>query len=891
MASIASFSGLASGIQWQDMIDQIMAAERARRVSPLTSQITQQQQRSAAWTSYQMVLGKLDAASKALRDGAAFGTHTATATAGAGGRALVSATASAAASPGTYKVEVVGLAKAAKLSGDVVPSASAALGLDGDFAVNGRKVTVVPTDTLGSIRDKLNAANGGSTPSRASASILSTGGDQHRLVLTSDVAGAAGIELVDGESGILRRLGLVGQEMVPNATASGGTASRAVSGVTTAIASALGVSMPAPSTIRVGDRVIPVDLETDSLASIAAKIQAQGIPARTVAAIIDGRTTHRLEVEATVTADPADAAASARTVELLGFAQPGRGAVHQVVAGDQPWTDGGAAAGGASLLTGLELGGREAELVAGDEITIRGVDGAGAAVSRTFAIGAATTVDDLLGEIDAAFAGGRGATATLGADGTLQLRDAQGGESRLALSLSVKRGDTEAALLGRTGVATAGRLREVAQGSDAVLRVDGVTVTRGGNSVSDVIAGVTLSLQGAEPGTEIDVKVARDDAATVNAVKAFAAAYNEAAAFMKAQSAPGAPLAFNGTLRGTMSQLTSVLLTDMAGLADGAAFERATLVGVSLSRTGVLEVDEAKLKAALQTSFGDVKALFAAAGTTTDASLEYVTAGAGTVPGRYDVAITTAAERPRLAGSLAGSYTATVPGSDDRLKVTDAASGKTIELALADGATTADIVAGLNARFAADGLRLTAAQDGANLTITGAEYGSAARITVEYLPADGTSGDPFGLAGTAAGVDVAGTINGLLATGSGRTLTAAASTDGVPNPAAGLVVTHLGSGPIAATVGMSRGLGGMMAQVTGRMTRAGDGTVALQQDSISTSITSLERRRTDAEDRLVMRREAMERQFAAMEAAMARIQSQGNWLTQQVSALNASRQR
>ncbi len=76
-----------------------------------------------------------------------------------------------------------------------------------------------------------------------------------------------------------------------------------------------------------------------------------------------------------------------------------------------------------------------------------------------------------------------------------------------------------------------------------------------------------------------------------------------------------------------------------------------------------------------------------------------------------------------------------------------------------------------------------------------------------------------------------------------------------------------------------------MTQVTDLLTRSGDGTIALQQESITTSIGSLERRVADAESRLELRREAMLTQFAAMEAALARMQSQGNWLSQQVGAL------
>lgn len=903
MASVASFSGLASGIQWQDMIDQIMQVETARRVTPLTSQIAAQQKRADAWTAYRSVIGRFADASRALRDGTAFGTYRASAGTGAGGRALVSVAASASAAPGSYKVEVLGLARAEKLSGNVVDSATTALGMSGEFAINGRKITVTATDTLSSLRDRINAANSGGSPSRVSASILSTGSGEHRLVLSSDVAGAAGIDLIDGAEGLLADLGLADGTVAANTTASGGTATRAVSSVTTAIATSLGVTMPAPSTIEVGGRTISVDLSQDSLSSIAAKIQAQGIPARTVPQTVDGRTMYRLEVEGTVQAlgagegTPEQVVASQRALEVLGFVTPGRAAVNQVVSGEQPWQDGGAAATGASLLGSLSVGGDAAGVVAGDTITIRGTDGAGGAVLHSFVVDAGSTLDDLLAQVNTAFGGTRPATATLAADGTIQLADSEGGESKLAFSLSVQHAATppevapEAALLGRASVSTVGRLRTVTAGSDAAVRVDGVTVTRGGNTISDVIAGVTLTLQGAESGTEIAVDVTRNDDVALNAVKQFASAYNDVMAFVDAQTAQGAPLAANGTLRSTRAQLTDVLLTDVAGLAGGAAYNRATLVGVSLSRTGTLEVDATAFKAALASNIGDVKALFGTAGVASDASLEYATSSAATAPGSYDVDITTAARQPKLTGSgFGGSYLAT--GATDRLRVTDSVSGKSIELGLADGATTSEIVAALNTKFAGDGLRLSAvvAADGLNFSITGTEYGAAAAVTVEYLP-DVAGADPFGLVGTDSGVDVAGTIGGRPATGMGRKLTAPAGTDLDPNPAAGLVINYTGTATGAiGTLSFARGVGGMMTRVTDALTRGGDGTIASQLDSLDGSITGLARRAEDATRMLEIRREAMTKQFAAMEAALSRIQAQGNWLTQQMNAINATRQ-
>jgi flagellar hook-associated protein 2 len=888
MASVASFSGLASGIQWQDMIDQIMQLEQAQRLDPITARLREQQARATAWTAYQGVVSKLGNAAKALRDGTAFGTFRVTAGAGAGGRALLSATASADAAPGSYRVKVLDLARAEKLSGGVVASTSEPLGLAGEFAVNGRNVTVTASDTLATLRDRINATNGGANPSRVSASILTTGAGASRLVLTSEIPGAAGIDLTDGATHILGDLGFVSGTYAANRTASGGTASRQISSVTTAIAAALGVSMPAPSSIRVGDQVISVDLAVDSLAAIAAKIEAAGVPARTVEQTVDGRTTYRLEVEATLGTVAGDEVAGQRTLEVLGFSQPARDAVRQVVTGESAWADGGGAtATGASALAGLDTAGLQTALAEGDVITIGGTDGAGASVLSTYTVPAGATVDDLLTAIQGAF-GGRGVTASLDG-GTLSVTDAVGGDSKLALSLQVSRAGTDLGNLGRISTTTAGRLREVVSGSDAVLEVDGVRVTRGGNTVSDVISGVTLNLQAADAASEIDVTVTRDDDATVAAVQKFAAAYNDVVSFVKQQTAPGAALAANGTLRSTMAQLTNVLLTSVAGLPAGAAYERGALVGVALSKTGTLEVDATALKAALQGNLGDVKALFGTNGTTSDAALEYVVSGTKTQPGTYAVAITTAATRPALAGSgFGGTYTAS--GASDELRVTDAFTGRTVTLGLTDGMRSVDIVAALNTKFAADGLKLSAslAANGTDLAIEGTEYGSAASLTVAYVPTVAGTADPFGLAGTSTGVDVAGTIGGRAATGRGQVLTADAGTDADANPATGLAVRYRGTAPTGATpptIAFARGVGGLMTQATDILTRSGDGTIASQGASIDSSIALLEQRSDDIAARLERRRESLVKQFTAMEAVLSRIQSQGNWLTQQISNL------
>jgi len=422
----------------------------------------------------------------------------------------------------------------------------------------------------------------------------------------------------------------------------------------------------------------------------------------------------------------------------------------------------------------------------------------------------------------------------------------------------------------------------VTAGSDARARVDGVLVTSATNTISGAVAGVTLSLQQAEPGTTIEVAVARDVDAAVKAVQAFATAFNGVAAFVKQQSATGGPLASNGTLRATLQQLKQALLSDQTGLPAGAAFARGALVGVALTRSGTLEVDADALKAALASNPADVKALFAAAGSADSAALAYLSASAATKAGSYAVrvdALPTAAAA--MGAGFGGAYA--VSGPADSLRITDV-GGRAATVELRDGDTLAAIVERLNAELRLQGVRAEATDAGGQLRLSALDVGAAAGFTSDFVAGTAGNADQLGLAGSHLGTDIAGTIGGRPATGMGWVLTSA------EGDAAGLSVTYGGTATgDAGTLSYALGLGGTMTRLTDLLTRAGDGTIATQTESIDASVSALQRRADDVQVRLDRRRQTLTAQFTAMEAAMSRITAQGSWLTQQLQALQGSK--
>ena len=107
-----NIGGLASGVQWRDLVDQIAAVETAQKVTPLRTQVSDAAKRKTAWTSLSALVSKLQEAGNSLKRGTAFTNFAANASPSSQtNRALLSATANAGAQPGSYRVEVVDLAQ------------------------------------------------------------------------------------------------------------------------------------------------------------------------------------------------------------------------------------------------------------------------------------------------------------------------------------------------------------------------------------------------------------------------------------------------------------------------------------------------------------------------------------------------------------------------------------------------------------------------------------------------------------------------------------------------------------------------------------------------------------------------------------------------------------
>ncbi|CAM4168133.1 MULTISPECIES: flagellar filament capping protein FliD [Lelliottia] len=174
--------------------------------------------------------------------------------------------------------------------------------------------------------------------------------------------------------------------------------------------------------------------------------------------------------------------------------------------------------------------------------------------------------------------------------------------------------------------ASSNAMTEQVAASDAVVKINGIEITRSSNTITDAPEGVTLNLTKTNKGSPETLTVVKDNQPMLDAVQAFVDAYNSLQTTIGnqtkytkvdqgngAQDTSNGDLLGDGTLRSIQTQLRSKL-----SAAQGSG-ELATLsqLGITQDITGKLTVDSTKLNKALTEKSADVVSFLSGDGKTT----------------------------------------------------------------------------------------------------------------------------------------------------------------------------------------------------------------------------------------------------------------------------------
>ena len=213
----------------------------------------------------------------------------------------------------------------------------------------------------------------------------------------------------------------------------------------------------------------------------------------------------------------------------------------------------------------------------------------------------------------------------------------------------------------------------VQEASDAVINlgsgVGAISISRGTNIFDDVIEGVTLDLQKAEPTDSITVSVSRDTKPAKEAIEGFVSSFNTVMDYIDEQTAYNGETEEAGLLLGDSAtnsirdQLRNTLSRTLANLDTDA--NRLSSVGITFDEKSRLTIDSGKLDKALSgnlegVSLKDVRRIFSLDGQSSSpyVSFIYGTKDTATSTDPWEVNITQAAEKASIvADSTIGSST------------------------------------------------------------------------------------------------------------------------------------------------------------------------------------------------------------------------------------------
>ena len=441
-----------------------------------------------------------------------------------------------------------------------------------------------------------------------------------------------------------------------------------------------------------------------------------------------------------------------------------------------------------------------------------------------------------------------------------------------------------------TGMDVDAGLQETIAASDAVMKVNGVEVTRSTNTFENVIDGLTFDIKAEGTST---IKVSQDLGAVADRVQGFVDKFNglqstiDSLAGFNAEAGVGSLLTGDSTVRGIQNQLRSILSRVVPGM-ESASVRSLADVGITTDwETGGLEFDRAKFEEQLKANPDDVTALFAEQGRTTDSQVEFVRSGLDTQPGSYDINVTQAATRGQLVGGSALGTSFNITDTNDELALT--VNGDiTVNLAVTQG-TYADqqsmldeIQAQLDANNAlnAAGTSVQVGVDGAGqLTFTSSQYGSESSVALSSVE----DGATFGLDTntSTAGLDVAGTIDGRVAEGDGQVLYLGSGNGG----ASGLQVRILGDQTGSrGSITFVEGVGERTVDMVTSMVGAG-GAIESRTDSLNRELEQIQESQVRLEERIAAYRERLVSQFSAADSLIAQLNSTRDYVSQQLAAL------
>jgi len=432
---------------------------------------------------------------------------------------------------------------------------------------------------------------------------------------------------------------------------------------------------------------------------------------------------------------------------------------------------------------------------------------------------------------------------------------------------------------------SATNVTETRAGEDAALTINGLAISSTSNTLTDAIEGVDLTLnQETEAGASVSIKVSESTTSISSSIEKTVDSFNSMIETLNNLGSSNPDSGEVGILVGdtTLRNLINRVKTLMTSPVDGLTGSITALVdiGITTQNDGSLAIDSSRFQTAIDDNPTGALALFAPVGQPSDSQIEFKGSTDLSEPGLYGINITQIATQGVLNGAtvLPAAFPITIDSNNDNLSISvDGKTSGVISLTIGSYATAAQLAAEIQLRINSSDLLVDAGKsvsvsyDSSNnrFDITSNSYGSTSAIEIDSVDTNTTSALGFSVASGTAGLDVAGSIGGVTATGEGQQLT---STAGLS-----IIITG-GSTGSRGSLEFSRGfIENLDSLLQGYL--ESDGILSARETGLNESLDDI----VDERENLSLRLDALEArlvaQFSALDLLVAEFQSTSSFLT------------
>jgi flagellar hook-associated protein 2 len=439
-----------------------------------------------------------------------------------------------------------------------------------------------------------------------------------------------------------------------------------------------------------------------------------------------------------------------------------------------------------------------------------------------------------------------------------------------------------------------GSLVTTTAGQDAVVSLGGsggYEVKSSSNTLTGLMPGVSIALEGVS-SSPVTISVSPNGQAAASLVQSLVTAANTVLQTISTDTAYDESTNTAGTLNGDFelpALAQGILRTVGDAIGTSSAVDLGTAgsaAGISLdAKTGQIDFNASTFATDYANNPSAVAQLFTQGGSFAPAASS--PAGAGDVSlvyandnseaGTYGVVVTQSASQASDTGTASfASGTASLGAAES---YTVSSSAKSATYGVSAGESLAQVASGLDTAFAQAGLELSAqvvqSGSGSSLQISSASYGSQATFSVSS-----SATDELGLVGSSfAGSDVAGTINGVVASGEGQVLSAPVSDPHLAGLSLLIATPGITSSTSLGSFTYEPGLAGGLANLMAGASATPNGELPAKITSMQSTSGQIGSQITVEQKIVVQQEQELETEFNNLESTLSTLKSQSAYLS------------